>query len=377
MSHRPPAIRQLDFKTSEEAALWLHRLEHEDSAETRAEFAVWIRSGAGNLEEFLFAQAVWKELDHLDRGLRADVDALSEASVINLHAARPRAAASATITSPAPPRPRRFAWIAIAACFVLAVVASLTWHSLWSDVYFTRPGDQKTVKLDDGSVVYMNTHSRIRVRYSEQGRTVQLLEGEALFSVEHDATRPFVVVTDSARIRAVGTRFNVYRSSDTTTRVAVVEGLVQVTSPAASNVSATTESARSSGEVGAPMTAATPATGSIRLAAGDEAEIDQGRISKSTAPNIERAVAWQARRLIFQGDSVAEVAAQFNRYNSTRILVEGEAIRTRRITGMFDADDFMPFIRFIARDPKVIVTMNDREILVRARDASDTIANFE
>ena len=58
MSHRPPATSQLDLKTSEEAALWLHRLEHEDSAETRAAFAAWVRNGARNLEEFLFAQAV-------------------------------------------------------------------------------------------------------------------------------------------------------------------------------------------------------------------------------------------------------------------------------------------------------------------------------
>ncbi|MBL8265684.1 MAG: hypothetical protein JNL55_04860, partial [Steroidobacter sp.] len=49
----------------------------------------------------------------------------------------------------------------------------------------------------------------------------------------------------------------------------------------------------------------------------------------------------------------------------------------RRITGTFDADDFMPFIRFISRDPKVHVTLNDREVLIQARAASDRITNVE
>lgn len=372
MSHRPPAISPLDFKTSEEAALWLHRLEHEDSAETRAAFAAWVRAGAGNLEEFLFAQAVWKEFDHLDPSLRADTEEMSTGSIVDLPGTRDREEAVRTSspagTTSAPTRPRRQAWIAaIAACFCIVTVASLAWHSLWSDVYTTRPGDQKTVKLDDGSVVYMNTDSRIRVRYSEHGRTVQLLEGEALFDVAHDKARPFIVVTDSARVRAVGTRFNVYRNSNTTTRVAVVEGLVQVTSEL------TSANPTGPGSGAAAATAAvTPTTDTIRLAAGDEAEIDHGRISKTSEPNIVRAVAWQTRRLIFDGDSVAEVAAQFNRYNSIHIRVDDPAIRARRITGTFDADDFTPFIRFLSHDPRVTVTTNSREVLIRARTASDT-----
>ncbi len=91
----------------------------------------------------------------------------------------------------------------------------------------TSLGEQRFFKLDDGSVLYLNTQSRVEVRYSRAARVVRLIEGEAMFTVEHDAARPFRVMAGPTVIQAVGTRFNVYRTRLSTT-VSVVEGVVKI-----------------------------------------------------------------------------------------------------------------------------------------------------
>lgn len=65
--------------------------------------------------------------------------------------------------------------------------------------------------LNDGSIVYLNTRSRVEEQFSRQARNVRLLEGEAMFSVEHDRARPFRMISDDTVIQAIGTQFNVYR----------------------------------------------------------------------------------------------------------------------------------------------------------------------
>jgi transmembrane sensor len=380
--------QQDNFKVSEEAALWLHRLNHEDTPAVRAEFSAWIKKAAVNLEEFLFAQAVWKELDHVDPAARAGLESVvSSDSVIDLRPARggenllspplssaPAASARTPARSHVPRDRMRWA-IRIAASLGVILLGWLILAKLPGgiDVYATAVGDQRAIKLSDGSVIHLNTHSRAEVRYSEHTRTVRLVEGEALFTVAHDTARPFFVLTDSARIRAVGTQFDVYRASTTATRVAVVDGVVQVSSPPDATGIAPVASPES------PPPAATQSTqrtdrkeeGVVRLAAGDQAEINLGRIVKTAAPNVQRAVAWRARRLMFPGDRVADIAEEFNRYNRIRIRVEGETIRERRMSGVFDADDPSPLVQFLARDPNVAVTKSADEILIRPRTATD------
>jgi transmembrane sensor len=58
-------------------------------------------------------------------------------------------------------------------------------------------------------------------------RTLEGFRREALFEVKHDAQRPFIVLTQAARVRAVGTRFDVCQHGTATT-VSVIEGVVQI-----------------------------------------------------------------------------------------------------------------------------------------------------
>jgi len=91
-------------------------------------------------------------------------------------------------------------------------------------------GEQRSIALADGSIIDLNARSRIRVRLSKDERDVELLQGQALFHVAKDNSRPFVVRSDTTVVRAVGTEFDVYRKKNGTV-ITVLEGRVVVESP--------------------------------------------------------------------------------------------------------------------------------------------------
>lgn len=93
----------------------------------------------------------------------------------------------------------------------------------------TLRGQTATLSLADGTDVMLNADSRIRYDVDDpSGVRRVILEGEARFIVNPDE-RPFVVETPQASVRVLGTRFTV-RSREETTRVAVQEGRVAVSS---------------------------------------------------------------------------------------------------------------------------------------------------
>ncbi|WP_085709176.1 MULTISPECIES: FecR family protein [unclassified Pseudomonas] len=89
----------------------------------------------------------------------------------------------------------------------------------------TATGEQRTVRLADGTVVNLNTHSAMDVRFDEKQRLVVLQEGEILIETGHGDARPFIVETREGRMRALGTRFLVKREEQGT-RLSVLQSAV-------------------------------------------------------------------------------------------------------------------------------------------------------
>jgi transmembrane sensor len=98
-----------------------------------------------------------------------------------------------------------------------------------------------------------------------------------------------------------------------------------------------------------------------------EAQVAPGEIVKSLEPDVQRAIAWRARRLVFHSNRLDEVVQEFNRYNRIPIRLEGAEIADRRISGVFDADDTQPLIDFLSSNPDFAVIRADHEILVHKR----------
>ncbi|WP_455805827.1 FecR domain-containing protein [Pseudomonas fluorescens] len=89
----------------------------------------------------------------------------------------------------------------------------------------TATGEQRTVRLADGTVLNLNTHSAVDVRFDEKRRLIVLQEGEILVETGHGDPRPFIVETREGSMRALGTRFLVKRE-DEGTRLSVLQSAV-------------------------------------------------------------------------------------------------------------------------------------------------------
>jgi transmembrane sensor len=233
----------------------------------------------------------------------------------------------------------------------LALFVGFAWVTIARPQEFqTRLGEHRTIVLADGSHVTLNSASKIRVQLHKDRRLVELVEGEALFAVFHDVSRPFDVRTGVTVLRAVGTQFDVDQRVDHTA-VTVVEGRVAVMTD------------------GAPTE---PGASPPILAAADRLVIRRsGPPLLQHGTNVQAATAWTHGQFVFERRALEEVVAEFNRYNRERIEIESPSLRREEITGTVQTADPASFIEFLASIPGVVIRDDGKGGYVVTDDASD------
>lgn len=184
----------------------------------------------------------------------------------------------------------------------------------------TRPGERRTVTLTDGTVVELNTRTRIQVAFTVTQRNVTLMDGEAMFSVTHDASRPFVVEAGIGRITVTGTRFDVRRVAKTID-VAVESGAVKVEAipPRTSRVSAETSALLTKG-------------------LGTQVRPD-GTVAPVRAVDLSTALAWRDGKLVFRNAALADVVKEVSLYRTSPVIVANDAVGQLRLTSVFGTDN--------------------------------------
>ncbi len=360
MNTTSPDIERLH---AEQASAWLETL-REAGPQQRAEFVAWLKESPRNVRDILFMLTLDEALAEIDSAHVHDFQKLI--AQVN-HQVVPfpgrRNPAKARLARAWPVR-----WATMAAGITIIVAGS--WFVVLKDrigwrEYHTATSEQRAFELSDGSIIHLNTHSRIAVRLTAKSREVRLLEGEALFRVHHDASRPFRVHTGDAEIEDLGTQFNVYNRPDGTF-IAVLEGKVHVL-PVAHKATLPPDALQSRRvpEI-SPDRQATP-EGRL-ITASQEAQVNPvGIIMVRTVANVSDAVAWRNRRLVFRQESLDRIVQEFNRYNSRKIRLEGPDIASRTYTGVFDADDTDSLAQLLARDVDLSVETTKQDIVVRRR----------
>lgn len=335
------------------AAEWLARLKSDGASDKRT-FLRWLRRSPEAVGEMLLATSTDIVLHGLFKDRKVDIAQFSNASnVIRAHDQYTHAVQRFGL------RWRR-TWItglslaaASAIIAVLIIQPPFVHEQLFPNLYTTSVGEQRAVELVDGSVIAINAQSRVRVKFSEQARDVYLHGGQAMFTVAKDAARPFRVHIGQSTVQAVGTKFDVRRRSDHVIHVAVVEGIVQISSE------------RADRRVGRARTQQVR----TRVPAGEGVNIvSTGEVSIPAPINPADVGAWQQRRLVFSDNTLAEIAEEFSRYNRTpRVRVEGDALRARRISGVFDADSPEALLIYLASDRTLAFDRQGDDFIVRLR----------
>lgn len=263
---------------------------------------------------------------------------------------------------------------AIAAAAVLCGLLIATVFYLRSPALVTGAGEQRTIELSDGTQVTLNANSRLRLQYDARTRKVTLARGEAFFHVAKQALRPFVVIAGNRKVIAVGTSFLIRREDPEGSAFAVtlIAGRVAVEPIAGPNV-LPTENPLIVGSVVAPAPApagvASAGSGAgnvpgLRLLSRGErlryADDTEGTLD---SPSIDKVTAWQRGLLIFDDATLADAAAEFNRYGATKITVAGAA-GSLRVGGVYRIGDASSFAQAMAMAYHLHIDHRDQEIML-------------
>ncbi|WP_372500794.1 FecR domain-containing protein (plasmid) [Tistrella mobilis] len=234
---------------------------------------------------------------------------------------RPAAAAADTPARVVPLRRRRSlgrmvavtAAVALAASVVVALLPTIELH-LRAD-YVTARGEQRRITLEDGTLVILAADSAIRVAYGPSERRVELIGGDAFFTVAEDRSRPFAVTGDDLRVVDIGTAFAVGIDPEALD-IGVESGAVHV-----AYAGAVPE--------GSPRDA--------RLDPGGRLRIDRatGRFNQDRVQPAQIAL-WRDGLLVVENQSLGHVVAEIRRRYPGMIVVRDEALMARRVTGVYD-----------------------------------------
>lgn len=283
----------------DEAAQWFVRLQEPAvDVEERRRFELWLNEHSQHRDEFQLLQGLWTAADLVPR---ARLQALCETPPVR-RKRHPlvRYAVAASV---------------LAVALGLGLFSGLNQPTSYTAEFSTALGERRQVALPDGSVIDLNSRSRLQVRYEKGHRDIELMEGEAMFSVAHDSDRPFVVEAGSGKVTVTGTRFDVRRGvSDT--RVVVEQGTVKVQGRGA------------------------PDNEFISLTAGLGTRVDaQGTVAAAYAVNPAELTAWRSGKLVFNNASLAEVAEEVSRYREKPLTVGNDKVGNLRLTSVFKSDN--------------------------------------
>lgn len=275
------------------AAAWVVRLQDPAAGESDwLTFDAWLDESPAHAPAYDRALALWHELDRHAPALRRRL-----------------------ALSPARPRWPLLAGGALAAALALGWVLHSTGPAGPAiDSIRTAPGERRTATLADGSRIDLDGASALSVSLSATERRVTMAEGEAIFDVTPDASRPFVITVGDRRVRVVGTEFDVRRRGDDLS-VTVRRGVVEVSS------------LDGSGQA-------------VRLTVGDQVEHQIGTAAQRTATvSPDDIFAWRSGRLVYRDRPLSEVITDLNAQFPKSVTLADRKTADMRFSGVLVLDD--------------------------------------
>ncbi|HEX5776107.1 MAG TPA: FecR domain-containing protein, partial [Caulobacteraceae bacterium] len=326
MTRRPePALENEPLHL--QAAGWYARKRAGDmSAADIAALNAWLADDPAHLEAFERLERTWSGVESARGDPRIMI---MRERALKRGVGRPRALAMRAVAA------SLAVAVVVAAVLTLAPLMGLTGYgSLATQTYRTGVGQQATVTLSDGSVVTLNTDTRLRTHAAKGRRLVHLDRGQAFFRVAKDPLHPFIVTAAGRTVTALGTAFDV-RVDQKTFEVTVVEGKVRVEAPP-------------------PPIELPSAGGPKRKPPPQPADLGAGvqLVATLDAPSwtvartdTAREVSWLRGYVVFQKARFADVVAEMNRYSDKKLVVDDPALAAVSISGAFRAGDQEAFVK--------------------------------
>ncbi|GAA0527680.1 FecR family protein [Chitinophaga japonensis] len=212
---------------------------------------------------------------------------------------------------------RRYAYISAAAASVALIITagilftmrnkSKTAAAPQFQDYVTGIGERKRLTLQDGTIIALNSATRLRIyTHNANARRVEITDGEAFFKVQHDPAHPFIIRSGSVTTRVLGTSFNIraYKRLEEL-YVSVQEGKVQVL-----------DSLRTLGVLGK-----------------QQKLVFNQRLKTWSIQGFDgEAAAWQQGKLLFKNTSFREMALLMQQNYGIYITAADDRVRQQKFT---------------------------------------------
>lgn len=205
--------------------------------------------------------------------------------------------------------------------------------------YTTEVGGQTLLKFADGTQIELNTNTSVRCRMTSSERIVWIDKGEAWFRVAHNPSDPFTVIVGKHRVMDIGTEFFIRRGAESM-EVAVLAGRASVS----------TEGTE---------TAATLKPGDDAIATPDSLSV-----ARKTKEELADELAWRRGVLIFRNARLSEVVRQFNRYNTTKLVIADPSIDDLRFSAELQTNDYVAFLNLAEMRLKLHADHDGNNILI-------------
>lgn len=204
---------------------------------------------------------------------------------------------------------------------------------------YTAKGERNTVTLSDGSIVYLNSNSKLVYPKTFSGKDRQIeLRGEAYFAVAHDPSKPFRVKTGSSTTEVVGTEFNLrYRSNKM--ELVVAKGAVKAYRNNSDKFVSVTKG---------NMVIYNPEKG----------------FTIPQKVNVHRYTAWRENKLSFVQAQLFDVMNEIEMYYNVQVIYKNRHVKNKTLTGIFDADSLDHVLAMIALTMNMDIHREGKKIIV-------------
>lgn len=211
-------------------------------------------------------------------------------------------------------------------------------------IYRTSPNERTKVTLADGSVVTLDSGTRLLAKLGKSRRDITLLAGRALFQVAKDRQRPFVVRAGDRSITALGTVFDVLLSPREL-RVTLAEGTVAV------------RSVQPRSSLGQQVLK--PHQQLVQTLGYHSSEL--------RTIDTDKALSWADGQIFFENEPLASAVVEMNQYSQLKIIVDPSAANLR-INGMFHTGNQAGFIEALRNTlPVEVHSGGDNQVFVSRR----------
>lgn len=204
--------------------------------------------------------------------------------------------------------------------------------------YQTGWAEQRKVTLEDGTEIWLDWNTELKVTMTEAKRQVMLVRGKALFSVVSQPNRPFSVLSEQVEARVLGTEFVFHKLGEQAVEIEVIEGAVGVQAEKA------------------PVVARLTKNDVIRITAGELGDI------KTRA--LDEMGAWRDGVIVFEQRPLIEALEVLQSYTSyeldTRFIYEAD----RLVSGTFVIDKGDEALRAIMQGYHLSGKVQGRNTLV-------------